>query len=163
MEITQFTYFQQVGGIDLKPVSLELTYGLERIAMYLQEVDNVYKLQWSSGISYGEIHHINEVEFSKFNFDFADTALLARQFDAYEKESIRLNKLGLVLPSYEFCLKCSHTFNLLDARGAISVTERTGYIGRVRNLARHCARAYYQQREEKGFPLLDMPIKPSLP
>jgi len=158
MEITQFTYFQQVGGIDLKPVSLELTYGLERIAMYLQEVDNVYNLQWCSGISYGEIHHTNEVEFSTFNFDLADTELLARQFDANEKESIRLNKLGLVLPSYEFCLKCSHTFNLLDARGAISVTERTGYIGRVRNLARRCARAYYQQREEKGFPLLDNPV-----
>ncbi|MDQ7788389.1 MAG: glycine--tRNA ligase subunit alpha [Thermodesulfovibrionales bacterium] len=154
MEITQFTYFQQVGGIDLKPVSLELTYGLERIAMYLQGVDNVFHLQWCKGIQYGEIHHIDEVEFSKFNFDYADTELLAKQFDSYEKESIRLNKLGLVLPSYEFCLKCSHTFNLLDARGAISVTERTGYIARVRNLARLCARAYYKQREEMGFPLL---------
>jgi glycyl-tRNA synthetase alpha chain len=154
MEITQFTYFQQVGGIDLKPVSLELTYGLERIAMYLQGVDNVFHLQWCKGIHYGEIHHIDEVEFSKFNFDYADTELLSKQFDSCEKESIRLNKLGLVLPSYEFCLKCSHTFNLLDARGAISVTERTGYIARVRNLARLCARAYYKQREEMGFPLL---------
>jgi glycyl-tRNA synthetase alpha chain len=148
MEITQFTYFQQVGGIDLKPISLELTYGLERIAMYLQEVDNVYSLQWAKGIRYGEIHHTDEVEFSKFNFDYADTELLSKQFDAYEKESIRL------LPSYEFCLKCSHTFNLLDARGAISVTERTGYIARVRNLARLSARAFYKQREEMEFPLL---------
>ncbi|MEW6054440.1 MAG: glycine--tRNA ligase subunit alpha [Nitrospirota bacterium] len=154
MEITQFTYFQQVGGIDLKPVSLELTYGLERIAMYLQEVDNVYSLEWCKGIKYGEIHHTGEVEFSKFNFDYADTELLMRQFESFEKESIRLNEAGLVLPSYEFCLKCSHTFNLLDARGAISVTERTGYIARVRNLARLCARAYFNQREEMGYPLL---------
>jgi glycyl-tRNA synthetase alpha chain len=154
MEITQFTYFQQVGGIDLNPVSLELTYGLERIAMYLQGVDNVFNLDWCKGIKYGEIHHFNEVEFSKYNFDYADTELLSKQFDAYEKESIRLNKLGLTLPSYEFCLKCSHTFNLLDARGALSVTERTGYIARVRNLARHCAKSYYKQREEMEFPLL---------
>ncbi len=122
--------------------------------MYLQEVDNVYNLQWCKGIKYREIHHTEEVEFSKFNFDYADTGLLSKQFDAYEKESIRLNNLGLVLPSYEFCLKCSHTFNLLDARGAISVTERTGYIARVRNLARLCARAFYKQREEMEFPLL---------
>ncbi|MCX5719315.1 MAG: glycine--tRNA ligase subunit alpha [Nitrospirae bacterium] len=154
MEITQFTYFQQVGGIDLKPVSLELTYGLERIAMYLQGVDNVFNLDWCEGIKYGEIHHSAEVEFSKYNFDYADTELLTRQFDAYEKESIRLNKLMLVVPSYEFCLKCSHTFNLLDARGVLSVTERTGYIARVRNLAKICAEAYYRQRKERGFPLL---------
>ena len=154
MEVTQFTYFQQVGGIDLKPVSLELTYGLERIAMYLQGVDNVFNLDWCKGIKYGEIHHRDEVEFSKFNFDYADTELLSGQFDAFEKESLRLNKLGLVQPSYEFCLKCSHTFNLLDARGALSVTERTGYIARVRNLARLCARAFYKQREEMEFPLL---------
>ncbi|PIP69635.1 MAG: glycine--tRNA ligase subunit alpha [Nitrospirae bacterium CG22_combo_CG10-13_8_21_14_all_44_11] len=154
MEITQFTYFQQVGSIDLKPVSVEITYGLERIAMYLQNVDNVFNLEWSKGIKYGDIHHIDEVEFSKYNFDYADTELLIKQFEDYEKESIRLNKFGLVLPSYEFCLKCSHTFNLLDARGAISVTERTGYIARVRNLARLCAQAYLKQREEMGFPLL---------
>jgi len=153
-EITQFTYFQQAGGIELNPIPVEITYGIERIAMYLQEVDNVYNLQWCKGIKYREIHHIGEVEFSKYNFDFADTALLSKQFDAYEKESIRLNKLGLVLPSYEFCLKCSHTFNLLDARGAISVTERTGYIARVRNLARLSAKAYFKQREEMEFPLL---------
>jgi glycyl-tRNA synthetase alpha chain len=154
MEITQFTYFQQVGGIDLKPISLELTYGLERIAMYLQGVDNVYHLQWNKNIRYREIHYITEVEFSKFNFDYADTDFLSRQFDAFEKESIRLHDLGLVFPSYEFCLKCSHTFNLLDARGAISVTERTSYIARVRNLARLCAKAYYEQRENMEFPLL---------
>ena len=119
-----------------------------------QNVDNVFNLEWSKGIKYGDIHHIDEVEFSKYNFDHADTELLIKQFEAYEKESIRLNALGLVLPSYEFCLKCSHTFNLLDARGAISVTERTGYIARVRNLARLCAHAYLKQREEMGFPLL---------
>ena len=154
MEITQFTYFQQVGGIDLKPVSLEITYGLERIAMYLQNVDNVFNLDWCKGIKYGDIHHIDEVEFSKYNFDHSDKGLLVKQFGEHEKESRRLNELGLVLPSYEFCLKCSHTFNLLDARGAISVTERTGYIARVRNLARLCAHAYLKQREEMGFPLL---------
>ncbi|HTR44509.1 MAG TPA: glycine--tRNA ligase subunit alpha [Thermodesulfovibrionales bacterium] len=154
MEITQFTYFQQVGGIDLKPVSVEITYGLERIAMYLQGVDSVYNLDWSSEIKYGDIHYMSEVEFSKYNFDYADTVLLMRQFEAYEKEAKRLNGLGLVLPSYEFCLKCSHTFNLLDARGAFSVTERTGYIARVRAIAKFCAEAYSTQREEMGFPLL---------
>ncbi len=154
MEITQFTYFQQVGGIDLKPVPVEITYGLERIAMYLQGVDNVYNLEWGNGIKYGDIHHIEEVEFSKYNFDVADTGLLMKEFEAYERESRRLNSLGLVMPSYEFCLKCSHTFNLLDARGAFSVTERTGYIARVRGIAKLCAEAFLRQREELGFPLL---------
>ncbi len=154
MEITQFTYFQQVGGIDLKPVSLELTYGLERIAMYLQEVDNVYDLKWNDELSYGDVYHMNEVEGSKFNFDHADTEMLMNQFLTFEKESRRLAKLGLVVPAYEFCLKCSHSFNLLDARGAISVTERTAYIARVRGLARLCAKGYYDQREELGYPLL---------
>lgn len=154
MEITQFTYFQQVGGIDLKPVSVEITYGLERIAMYLQEVDNVYDLQWTKDINYGEIHHMDEVEFSKYNFDLSDQEMLMGQFEAFERESVRLIGLGLVLPAYEFCLKCSHTFNLLDARGAFSVTERTGYIGRVRNLAKLSAEAFLKQREEMGFPLL---------
>lgn len=154
MEITQFTYFQQVGSIDLKPVSLEITYGLERIAMYLQNVDNVFNLDWCRGIKYGDIHHIDEVEFSRYNFDHADTGLLMKQFEEYERECKRLNELGLVLPSYEFCLKCSHTFNLLDARGAISVSERTVYIARVRNLARLCAEAYLRQREDMGFPLV---------
>jgi glycyl-tRNA synthetase alpha chain len=140
--------------MDLKPVSVEITYGLERIAMYLQEVDNVFNLQWARGIKYGEIHHRAEVEFSRYNFDLADTGMLMRQFESCESEGIRLNREGLVLPSYEFCLKCSHTFNLLDARGALSVTERTGYIARVRNLAKLCAEAYFRQREEMGFPLL---------
>ncbi len=154
MEITQFTYFQQVGGIDLKPVSLEITYGLERIAMYLQEIDNVFELEWCKGIKYGEIHRQGEVEFSKFNFDHADTDLLLSQFESYERESKRMNGLGLVLPSYEYCLKCSHTFNLLDARGVLSVTERTGYIARVRALAKLCAEAFARQREEMDYPLL---------
>jgi glycyl-tRNA synthetase alpha chain len=154
MEITQFTYFQQVGGIDLMPVSLEITYGLERIAMYLQDTDNVFDLKWNRNITYGEIHKTTEVEFSRYNFDEANTDLLFREFEAYEAESRRMNSLGLVYPAYEFCLKCSHTFNLLDARGVISVTERTGYIARVRALARGCAEAYLRQRQEKGFPLL---------
>jgi glycyl-tRNA synthetase alpha chain len=154
MEITQFTYFQQAGGIDLKPVSVEITYGIERIAMYLQGVDNVYDLEWTKGIKYGDIHHQNEVEFSKYNFEQADIPMLFALFDMYEKESIRLSGSSLVLPAYDYCLKCSHTFNLLEARGAISVTERTQYIARVRNLARLSAEAYYAQREAMGFPLL---------
>ncbi len=154
MEITQFTYFQQVGGIDLKPVSLEITYGLERIAMYLQEIDNVFELQWCKGIKYGEIHKQGEIEFSKFNFDYSNAELLMHQFESSERESKRMNELGLVLPAYEYCLKCSHYFNLLDARGVLSVTERTGYIARVRALARFCAEAFFRQRQEMGFPLL---------
>jgi glycyl-tRNA synthetase alpha chain len=154
MEITQFTYFQQAGGMDLKPVSVEITYGIERIAMYLQGVDNVYDLEWTKGIKYQDVHHRSEVEFSYYNFEEADIAMLFQLFGMYEKESIRLSEKGLVLPAYDYCLKCSHTFNLLEARGAISVTERTQYIARVRNLARSCAEAYYQQRQAMGFPLL---------
>ena len=154
MEITQFTYFQQVGGIDLKPVSLEITYGLERIAMYLQEIDNVFDIEWCKGIKYGEVHKQDEIEFSKFNFDHANTNLLVSQFESFEQESKRLNELDLVMPAYEFCLKCSHTFNLLEARGVISVTERTGYIARVRALAKICAEAFLKQRESMNFPLL---------
>ncbi|MDP2167207.1 MAG: glycine--tRNA ligase subunit alpha [Thermodesulfovibrionales bacterium] len=154
MEITQFTYFQQVGGIDLKPVSVEITYGLERLAMYIQGVDNVFEIEWAKGIKYGDIHRMSEVEFSRYNFDLSDKDMLIGQFEAFEKECIRLNKAGLVQPAYEFCLKCSHTFNLLDARGAISVSERTGYIARVRNLAKLSAEAFYKQREGLGFPLL---------
>jgi glycyl-tRNA synthetase alpha chain len=154
MEITQFTYFQQVGGIDLSPVSVEITYGLERLAMYIQEVDNIFDLQWCKDVRYGEVHKQEEIEFSKFNFDHANTKLLMEQFDAFEKEAMSMNELGLVMPSYEYCLKCSHTFNLLDARGVISVTERTGYIARVRSLARLCAEAFLKQRGELGFPLL---------
>ncbi len=154
MEITQFTYFQQAGGIDLKPISVEITYGIERIAMYLQEIDNVFDLEWTKGIKYGDVHHRSEVEFSCYNFEEADIPMLFQLFDMYEKESIRLNQKGLVLPAYDYCLKCSHAFNLLEARGAISVTERTQYIARVRNLARLSAEAYYQQRQSMDFPLL---------
>ncbi len=154
MEITQFTYFQQAGGIDLKPVSGEITYGCERIAMYLQGVDNVYDLEWVKGVKYGDVHHQTEVEFSTYNFEEADTAMLFQLFDMYEKECIRLGERELVFPAYDFVLKCSHAFNLLDARGAISVTERAHYIGRVRNLARLCAEGYVAQREKLGYPLL---------
>ncbi|MCD6582549.1 MAG: glycine--tRNA ligase subunit alpha [Desulfuromusa sp.] len=154
MEITQFTYFQQCGGIDLKPISGEITYGCERIAMYLQGVDNVYDLEWVNGIKYGDIHHQTEVEFSHYNFEEADTDMLFQLFDMYEKESIQLVKKDLVFPAYDFVLKCSHAFNLLDARNAISVTERAGYIGRVRNLSKMCAEGYVKQREKLGFPLL---------
>jgi len=154
MEVTQFTYFQQVGGIELKPVSVELTYGLERIAMYLQEVDNVYDLQWTKDITYGDIHHVSEVEFSKYNFDEADIDLHFNVFEQYEKEGLKQIENGLVLPAYDYCLKCSHSFNMLDARGALSVTERTGYIARVRKLARKCAEGFLKLREEMDFPLL---------
>ncbi len=154
MEITQFTYFQQAGGIDLRPVSVEITYGVERIAMYLQGIDNVFELEWTKGIKYGDIHHRAEVEYSFYNFEEADVPMLFNLFAQYEKESLRLIEKKLVLPAYDYCLKCSHTFNLLEARGAISVTERTNYIARVRHLARLTAEAYLQQREAMGFPLL---------
>ncbi len=154
MEITQFTYFQQVGGIDLKPISVELTYGLERIAMYIQGVDNLFDIEWSEGIKYRDIHHETELEFSKYNFDSADIEMHSRLFEMYERESLRLFREELILPAYEYCLKCSHTFNILDARGALSVAERTAYIARVRNLARTCAAGYLKLREGMGFPLL---------
>ncbi|MEK6758658.1 MAG: glycine--tRNA ligase subunit alpha [Deltaproteobacteria bacterium] len=154
MEITQFTYFQQAGGIDLKPVAGEITYGLERITMYLQGVDNVYDLKWTEGISYGDVHLRGEIEYSRYNFEEADTDMLFTLFDMYEKESYRLQEKSLFLPAYDLCLKCSHTFNLLDARGAISVAERTRFIGRVRGLAKGCAEGYLKTREEMGFPLL---------
>ncbi|MBI4734562.1 MAG: glycine--tRNA ligase subunit alpha [candidate division NC10 bacterium] len=154
LEITQFTYFQQAGGIELKPVAGELTYGIERIAMFLQGVDSVYDLRWNRDVTYGDVHHKGEVEWSIHNFEEADIPLQLRLFDEYERESRRLIEKGLVLPAYDYCLKCSHTFNILDARGAISVTERTHFIGRVRNLARRVAEAYFKQREEMGFPLL---------
>lgn len=155
MEITQFTYFQQAGGIDLKPVSGEITYGLERITMYLQGVESVYDLKWNKeGVTYGDVYHENEVQYSAHNFEHADTDMLFKLFEMYEKECISINGQGLPLPAYDYCLKCSHTFNLLDARNAISVTERTGYIARVRNLAKLCAENYLKNREELGFPLL---------
>ncbi len=149
MEVTQFTYFQQFGGIDLHPVSLEITYGLERIAMYLQGVDNVYKLMWNNELTYGDIHHSDEVMFSKFNFEFADRELHKLLFEKFEAESKALIDEGLIYPAYEFCLKCSHYFNILDARGAISVSDRTTYIARVRALAKLCAEAYAGALEDR--------------
>ncbi len=154
MEITQFTYFQQAGSIDLHPVTAEITYGLERIAMYLQGVDSVYDIAWNDEISYGEIFHRAEVEFSTFNFEEADVEKMIGFFNAYEAEAGKLIARGLVLPAYDYCLKCSHIFNLLDARKAISVAERTRYIGRIRNIVRSVAEAYVAQREAMGFPLL---------
>ncbi len=154
MEITQFTYFQQAGGIDLDPISAEITYGTERIAMYLQEVESVYDLEWTKGITYGEIHHQSEVQFSRYNFEESDPAMLSDLFNMYEQECMSLIEKQLPLPAYEYCLKSSHTFNLLDARGAIGVAERASYIARVRTLANLCATLYLQTRENLGFPLL---------
>ena len=154
MEITQFTYFQQAGSLDLHPVTVEITYGLERIAMYLQKVENVYHLAWNGEVSYGEIFHQAEVEFSTFNFEEANVEALIGFFDTYEAEAHKLVAKGLILPAYDYCLKCSHTFNLLDAREAISVAERTRYIGRIRNIARQVAMQYTEQRQEMGYPLL---------
>ena len=154
MEITQFTYFQQAGGIDLKPISGEITYGLERIAMYLQEKDSVYDLMWNKEITYGDVHHKGEEEWSKYNFEESDPQMLFKFFDMCEKESETLIKKGLVLPAYDYCLKCSHLFNMLNARGVISVSERQRYMGRVRNLAKMVASSYVEQRKKMGFPLL---------
>jgi glycyl-tRNA synthetase alpha chain len=154
MEISQFTYFQQVGGIDLNPICAELTYGTERIAMYIQGIDNVYDLKWNDTVTYGQVHHRGEVEWSIYNFEVADVGMLRNLFDMYEAEGARAAEKGLVLPTYDHCLKCSHTFNMLNARGAISVAERTSYIGRVRNLARLSAEGYLKQREQMGYPLI---------
>ncbi|MEA3507305.1 MAG: glycine--tRNA ligase subunit alpha [Synergistota bacterium] len=153
MEITQFTYFQQVGGIDMDPVPAELTYGIERIAMFVQKVDNVYDLNWVGDVSYGDVHHRGEVEHSTYNFDVADTAMLFDLFSMYEREAGRALDRDLVLPAYDYVLKCSHAFNLLDARNAISVTERTSYVSRVRSLASKCCHAYVEQRKNMGYPL----------
>jgi len=152
MEVTQFTYFQQVGGLDCRPVTGEITYGLERIAMYLQGVNSVFDLAWTREFSYGDIFHQNEVEMSTYNFEHADVPDLFARFDACERQSNALLAAGLPLPAYEMVLKASHAFNLLDARRAISVTERARYIGRVRALARGVAQAYYERREALGFP-----------
>ena len=154
MEITQFTYFQEIGGIELNPITVELTYGTERIAMYLQQVDSVFDLAWNETVSYGDIHHQTEVQFSKYNFEEADVPMLMATFQAFEAEAKRLIGRGLTLPAYDYCAKASNLFNLLDARGAISVTERTGYIARVRGLARLCAEHYLRERETMGYPLL---------
>lgn len=154
MEITQFTYFQQVGSQDIKPVAVEITYGLERLAMYIQGVENVFDVEWATGVTYGDVFHQNEFEQSSYAFDISDEDLLFDLFEKYEAEAVRVVKLGFVHPAYDYVLKCSHTFNLLDARGAISVSERTAFIGRVRKLARLCAEEYLKQREKLGYPLL---------
>ncbi|EHG19000.1 glycyl-tRNA synthetase alpha subunit [Selenomonas infelix ATCC 43532] len=154
MEITQFTYFQQVGSQDVKPVSVEITYGLERLAMYIQGVENVYDIAWTDDVTYGDVFHQNEFEQSTYAFDLSDEALLFDLFDKYEAEAVRVIGAGHVHPAHDYVLKCSHTFNLLDARGAISVSQRTAFIGRVRKLARLCAEAYLAQREALGYPML---------
>ncbi len=154
MEVTQFTYFQQMGGVDMEVVPAEITYGIERIAMFVQGVNNVYDLDWVGSIKYGDVHHQGEVEHSTYNFEVADTEMLFDLFNKFEHESKSVLAKGLVLPAYDYVLKCSHSFNLLDARNAISVTERTSYIGRVRALASACCKAYVEQREAMGYPLL---------
>ena len=155
MEVTQFTYFQEVGGLACKPVLGEITYGLERLAMYLQGKDSVFDLVWTPGVTYRDVYHQNEVEQSKYNFELSNVDLLFTHFNNYESEAKRLIAAQCVLPGYEMVMKASHTFNLLDARGAISVTERAAYIGRVRAIARAVAQAYYESRERLGFPMLN--------
>jgi glycyl-tRNA synthetase alpha chain len=159
MEVTQFTYFQQVGGIDLAPIAVELTYGIERLAMYLQGVDSVYDLQWAHGVRYGEIHHQTEVEWSTYNFERADKAMLLDLFKKFEAEHVACAEGGLFFPAYDYCLKSSHVFNLLDARGALSVTERMGYILKVRAMAKRCAEGFVKTRAAMGHPLLKTPAK----
>jgi glycyl-tRNA synthetase alpha chain len=153
MEVTQFTYFQEVGSLPCKPVLGEITYGLERLAMYLQGKENVFDLVWTEGVTYGDVYHQNEVEQSRYNFEQANANWLFQQFNDYEAEAKRLMLLDLPLPAYEMVMKCSHAFNLLDARGAISTTERAAYIGRVRGLARLVAQSYFDSRERLGFPM----------
>ena len=155
MEVTQFTYFQQVGGIELDVVSAELTYGLERLCMYLQGKESVYDLAWNEHVTYGQIYHMNEYEQSRFNFEVSDQGMLLRHFDDYERQCKSLCDEALLWPAYDFAMKCSHTFNLLDARGAISITERTAYIGRVRVLASAVARLYSEQRKKLDYPMLN--------
>ncbi|MDE5680948.1 MAG: glycine--tRNA ligase subunit alpha [Mailhella sp.] len=155
MEVTQFTYFQQVGGIDLSPVSVEITYGLERLTMYLQGKDSVYDIMWNDEVTYGQVYHQNEVEQSRYNFEESDAEMHLRHFTDFEAECRRLIELGLPLPAYDYCMKCSHTFNLLDARNAISITARAGYIGRVRALASGVSRLYVEQRKSLNYPLLN--------
>jgi glycyl-tRNA synthetase alpha chain len=157
MEITQFTYFQQMGGFDCKPVTAEITYGLERMAMFIQEKDNVYDIMWSKNVSYGDIFHKAEYENSKYGFDLANTEMLFNLFDIYEKEADAIIKTGLVLPAYDYVLKCSHVFNVLNSRGAISVTERARFIDRVRSLTKLVAKAYLLQGKDKT--LVDQGIK----
>ena len=154
MEVSQFTYFQQCGGLDCKPISVEITYGLERLAAYIQEKDSVYDIIWVNNITYGDIFRQNEIDFSTYNFEVSSSNMLFNLFNLYEKEACSCIAKKLIIPAYDYVLKCSHSFNLLDARGAISVTERTGYIKRIRNIAKECAKNYIEQREALGFPLL---------
>jgi glycyl-tRNA synthetase alpha chain len=154
LEITQFTYFQQAGGIDLAPIPIEITYGIERLAMVIQQEENIYDLLWSDNVTYGEIQHQTEVEQSKYNFEQANVRMLFSLFKEFEEEALKLISEKIPIPAYDYTLKCSHTFNLLEARGAISVTERTGYISRVRELAKSCAQLYIEEREKMGYPLL---------
>jgi glycyl-tRNA synthetase alpha chain len=155
MEITQFTYFQQAGGLELAPISAEITYGLERITMFLAQARSLYDIAWvEGGVDYRQVRHQDEAEMSKYYFELADVDFLTRQFDGYEREAQRCLEADVVLPAYECALKCSHTFNVLDARGAVSVTERVALIKRVRNLAVACAKAYVESRERLGYPLL---------
>jgi glycyl-tRNA synthetase alpha chain len=154
MEVTQFTYFQQVGGIELDPISVELTYGLERIAMFIQKKDNVFDILWNDSLTYHDVRKREEFEFSTYNFETADIEKNVRLFSDYEQEAFRCIEGNLVLPAYDMVIKCSHIFNILDARGALSVTERTSYIGRVRNMAKKVAEAFIESRKTQGFPLL---------
>lgn len=154
MEITQFTYFQQIGGLEANPVSVEITYGIERLASYIQDKENVFDLEWVDGVTVRDIFHQAEYEHSKYTFETSDVDMLFNQFTAYEKEAKACIENELIFPAYDYVLKCSHTFNLLDARGIISVTERTRYIGRIRNMAREIAKAYVNEREKLGFPML---------
>ena len=154
MEVTQFTYFQQVGGIECELETGEITYGLERLAMYIQDVDSVYDLKWNDNITYGDVFKQAEFENSSYSFDECDADMLFNLFDTYEKEALRIIDRGLVIPAYDYVLKCSHTFNTLDARGAIGVSQRASFIGRVRNMAKAVAELYVKQREEMGYPLL---------
>jgi glycyl-tRNA synthetase alpha chain len=155
MEITQFTYFQQVGGITCKPITGEITYGLERLAMYIQNVDSVYDIQWTDGISYGDVFLQNEKEQSSYNFKFSDSEFLLKAFASHSKQANKLVEENLALPAYEQVLKAAHTFNLLDARGVISVTERADYIGKIRDISRNVASAYLMSRKKLGFPMAD--------
>ncbi|MGE5371660.1 MAG: glycine--tRNA ligase subunit alpha [Solirubrobacterales bacterium] len=163
MEVTQFTYFQQCGGFDCHPVCAEITYGIERLAMYIQNKESIFEVEWVEGITYGDVYHQNEIDYSTYNFKGSDVETLMTMFKLCEQEALRTIDIGLPQPAYDYVLKCSHLFNLLDARGAISVTERTGYIGRVRNLARTVAKAFLAQRESLGFPLIkDQALRRSL-
>ena len=154
MEITQFTYFQQVGGLEVRPVAVEVTYGLERLSSYIQDVNSVFELEWADGVKYGDIFKEPEFEHSKYSFEESNQEMLFELFDTYEKAAKKQIENGLVHPAYDYILKCSHTFNLLDARGAVSVTERAGYLSRIRNMARMVARAFVAERKKLGYPLI---------